>query len=256
VDFPSNFTYCSLYKHYCYGRGWLAKDDNKGGYPRLEDYNNRKEDNCLFKEDNMVTEKVFSWWSFRYIWKTDLPKIRIRAPCNATCGECTILRNAFCYREMQHRNNEISKSSSSDIYEEEERPIDLKVGEEEVIHLAKILLTFDCVRQEAILEEAGFHFTQARAMVQHQTTDSIESVISLKRNNGGDLVLVCDYTQNINSPHYGGEHPGEIYYLSARTINLFGIVDLSVTPNKLNCYAYRESTGKKGEQQRCINAYA
>jgi hypothetical protein len=30
------------------------------------------------------------------------------------------------------------------------------------------------------------------------------------------------------------------------TINLFGIVDLSRTPNKLNCYAYREFTGKKG----------
>jgi hypothetical protein len=29
-------------------------------------------------------------------------------------------------------------------------------------------------------------------------------------------------------------------------INLFGIVDLSVTPNKLNCYAYRELTAKKG----------
>jgi hypothetical protein len=45
--------------------------------------------------------------------------------------------------------------------------------------------------------------------------------------------------------HIVGGKPGEIYYISALTINLFGIVDLLVTPNKLNCYAYRESTGRK-----------
>jgi hypothetical protein len=47
-------------------------------------------------------------------------------------------------------------------------------------------------------------------------------------------------------PHYGGEQPGENYYFSALTINLFGIVDLSLHPNKLKCYDYREFTGKKG----------
>jgi hypothetical protein len=35
-------------------------------------------------------------------------------------------------------------------------------------------------------------------------------------------------------PHYGGENPGEIYYFSPLTINFFGIVDLSITSNKLN----------------------
>jgi hypothetical protein len=78
VDFQSNFTYRSLYTQYCYGRGWLVKADNKGRYPRLEDYNKRKKDDCLFEEEDMVTEEVVSWWSFRYIWKTDLPKICIR----------------------------------------------------------------------------------------------------------------------------------------------------------------------------------
>jgi hypothetical protein len=86
VELPSNFTYCSLYEQYWYGRGWLVKSNNKGCYPRLEDYNKRKKDDCLFEEDNMAAEEVVSWWSFRYIWKTDLPKIRIRAPCNDTCG--------------------------------------------------------------------------------------------------------------------------------------------------------------------------
>jgi hypothetical protein len=83
-------------------------------------------------------------------------------------------------------------------------------------------------------------------MVQYRTREAIESLIAPKRHDTRDCVLVCDYAQNINYPHYGGEQPGKIYYLSALTINLFDIVDLSVTPNKLNFYAYRESTAKKG----------
>jgi hypothetical protein len=39
-----------------------------------------------------------------------------------------------------------------------------------------------------------------------------------------------------------------VYYFSALTINLFGIVDLSRTTNKLNCYAYREFKAKKGNK--------
>jgi hypothetical protein len=61
VDLPSNFTYHSLCEHYCYGRGWLAKADNKIRHPRLEDYNKRKKDDCLFEEEDMVTEEVVSW---------------------------------------------------------------------------------------------------------------------------------------------------------------------------------------------------
>jgi hypothetical protein len=61
-----------------------------------------------------------------------------------------------------------------------------------------------------------------------------------------DYLIVCDYAQNMPMPHSGGEQPGEIYCFSALAINLFGIVDLSRTPNKLNCYWYIEFTVKKG----------
>jgi hypothetical protein len=118
-----------------------------------------------------------------------------------------------------------------------------------VSNLAKYLLTSYCIRQEAVLDNAGFHVTQSRAMrgmVHYRAQEAIESLIALKRHDTRYRVLVCDYAQNINYPHYGGEQLGDIYFLSALTINLFGIVDLSVTPKKLNCYAYRESTAKKG----------
>jgi hypothetical protein len=62
----------------------------------------------------------------------------------------------------------------------------------------------------------------------------------------GEYVIVCYYAQNMPLPHYGGKKPGYIYYFSPLTINIFGVVDLRITPNKLNCYAYREFTAKKG----------
>jgi hypothetical protein len=184
-----------------------------------------------------------------------LPNTRIRAPCNDTCGECTILRNAFRYRERRQQtieSSDDSDDSDDDKLKDEhginnERHAEFKKGEDEVSNLEKSLLTSDCIRQEAVLEAAGFHVTQSRAlrgMVQYRTQAAIESLIALKMHDTRDRVLVCDYAQNVN--YYGGEQPGEIYYLSALTINLFGIVDLLVTPNTLNCYAYRESTAKKG----------
>jgi hypothetical protein len=75
VDLSSNLTYRNLYEQYCYVRGWLAKSTNKGHHPRLEDYKKRKKDDCIFEEEDVVTEEVVSWWSFRQIWKVDLPKI-------------------------------------------------------------------------------------------------------------------------------------------------------------------------------------
>jgi hypothetical protein len=58
--------------------------------------------------------------------------------------------------------------------------------------------------------------------------------------------MVCDYAHNLGIPHFGKEQPGDTYYYFPLTINLFGLVDLSRSPNKLDCYAYREFTGKKG----------
>jgi hypothetical protein len=62
---------------------------------------------------------------------------------------------------MRQRNNELSGSSNSDEVEDEKWSNYFKEVEEEVSHLRKSLLASNCVRQEAILEAAGFHVTQA-----------------------------------------------------------------------------------------------
>jgi hypothetical protein len=171
VYLTSNLTKRNLYEQYCYGRGWAPKAKNKGRYPKLQDFPKWKKDDVLWKDD-MDTEKIVSWWSLRHIWREDLPNIRIRAPYNDTCGECTILCNAFRYRERRQQTSEDSDESDNsddDKLEDErgndnERHTEFKEGEEEVSNLAKSLLTSDCIRQDAVLEAAGFHVTQSREM--------------------------------------------------------------------------------------------
>jgi hypothetical protein len=137
-------------------------------------------------------KKIVSWWLFRHIWREDLPNIRIRSPCNDTCGECTIPRNDFRYRERRHQtseNSDDSDDSDDDKPKDEhnndnERHEEFKGGEDEVRNLAKSLLTSDCILQEAVIQADGFHVTQSRAMrgmVQYRTQEAIESLIALKR---------------------------------------------------------------------------
>jgi hypothetical protein len=43
-----------------------------------------------------------------------LPHGRIRAPCYDTCGECTIFKNAFGYREEKNKKKGIDEYDSDD----------------------------------------------------------------------------------------------------------------------------------------------
>jgi hypothetical protein len=64
--------------------------NTKGHYPKLQDYPKHKKNDALWEDDVKKDESVL-WWSFRYICREDLPKIRIRSPFNYTCGKCTLI---------------------------------------------------------------------------------------------------------------------------------------------------------------------
>jgi hypothetical protein len=52
------------------------------------------------------------------MWQEHCSHIKIRAPCNDTCGECTVFRNAFCYQESRKMVPEAEeKCHSSDDYD-------------------------------------------------------------------------------------------------------------------------------------------
>jgi hypothetical protein len=106
-----------------------------------------------------------------------------------------------------------------------------------------------CLDQEWILEANGFHVVKAKIM--HDYIQAATECAKQCRDNevphkDRAYMVVYEYTQNMPLSYYSGEQHKENYYLSALTINLFGVVDLSCTPNKLNYYGYRDFTGKQG----------
>jgi hypothetical protein len=117
------------------------------------------------------------------------------------------------------------------------------------VNVAESFLLGDCAQEEDIIEAAVFHVEQAKVMReldQKRAQEAKEDIENGVLHPEKRYCLVCDYAQNLGIPHFGKEQPGDTYYFSPLTINLFGLVDLARSPNKLDCYAYREFTGKKG----------
>ena len=57
---------------------------------------------------------------------------------------------------------------------------------------------------------------------------------------------VCDYAQNIDVHHFGGEQTSDTYYYSPLSVYCFGVVDYAQTPEQLTAFLYKEGDGKKG----------
>jgi hypothetical protein len=61
-----------------------------------------------------------------------------------------------------------------------------------------------------------------------------------------EYTLVCDYAQNMEMPYFGSAQPGETYYFTPKTINLFGIVNYNPEKEVLHGCCYGEEDGHKG----------
>jgi hypothetical protein len=269
IDLPLNTYRREMCKKYCFERGWAPKSNSKGRYPKLGEYNKRSNYE-FFWQPYIGTQEVFSWWAFRKLWHEHCSHIKMWAPCNDTCGECTVFRNAFRYQEPRKILSEAEEKFHSsgnddnrvtgrhaapprpedDLEDSDSDDDDKDAPPRKAATVdAKDLLTDDCIGQYKSLKAPGYPVMQAkaiRAYVQWATSAACKCRNDEVPHDQREYTIVCEYAQNLNMPHYGDEQPGEIYYFSALTINLFGIVNLRLHPNKLNYYAYLESKGKKG----------
>ncbi|KAL7558198.1 hypothetical protein ACA910_009421 [Epithemia clementina (nom. ined.)] len=105
------------------------------------------------------------------------------------------------------------------------------------------------VRDEEIIPAAARHVTSAREM-RCSIKDRQETSQQLKANNveHSDMcyMIIIDYAQNMDVPHFGGEQPCETYYYSPKNVFVFGVCDVTVNPIQMHAYCYEEETGKKG----------
>jgi hypothetical protein len=244
IDLPNKIKKSNLFENLCFLRGWRAILYNIGDYK----FEERNTDDTFWEECD--TLNISSWWKFCDLWNHYLPHVRIRSPCYDTCVESTIFKNAFRYREQNNQQHKICHGeSSSESDDDESQSDDFEVVELATVNTAESFFSGDCAQEEAIIEASSFHVEQANVMRELAEKHAQEAKYDI--DNGAlhpekHYCIVCDYAQNLGIPHFGKEHHGETYYYSPLTINLFGVLDLSRSPNKLDCYVYREFTGKKG----------
>jgi hypothetical protein len=149
-----------------------VKSNNKGRYPKVVEYKRRKADGMFWQAD-MESFEFCAWWSFSNIWKKNCFNIRIRSPCNDTCGECTIFQNSF-----HNRSSNVEKVDDDVSYGEPASHVkpasdDEAASDGEALFDKDGMKTFvvddvgcadSCLEQEWILEAAGFYIAQAKGM--------------------------------------------------------------------------------------------
>jgi hypothetical protein len=116
IELPSSYTKRKLYAEYCFSRGHKVKANAKGSYGKSSLYPPRAIDEILWPAGS-VALPVCCWKDFLWIWKAEFPKLKIRNPCEDTCGECHRIRNSFRMLDRISRAKRSlapSESSSSD----------------------------------------------------------------------------------------------------------------------------------------------
>jgi hypothetical protein len=183
-----------------------------------------------------------------------MPHHSIQSPCYDTCGEYTIFKNVFRYREEKNKHvcrpvDEFSDNKEVDLEEAQENDWEGITQEQETSNIVESFFAG---------ESASYHVEQEKLMhelAQKGAQGAKEDHNNNIRHANKRYCLVYDYAKNLGIPHFRSEQPGDTYYYSPLTLHMLGIVDLSHSPHRLECYCYCEFTGKRGEQQCCPPPY-
>jgi hypothetical protein len=234
---PPFYSKRRLYERYCYESGHVVKLNNEGKYTITE-----RDDEQWVDDDDVVMD-VLSWSKFLQHWENKHSYLRIRKPAKDICQHCFRFSQFHKYRSRTTDNgdNDDDNDDSSDT--DDDNQYDdvciatgiIRQSEEEIV----------C--RENCVTDAAEHVADARNMREYAN----EKVALCKSTNLLEReekvhTLVCDFSQNGELPSYGSEQPGEVYYFSALSIFIFGIVDTNEEEDKLTTYCYDEGVGKKG----------
>ena len=284
VELPSSYTKRQLYAKFLFECGWLVKPKGNGSFGPMSEYTIRLDSEEWTEADNGRIPPC-SFETFRQLWSSKFPKLRIRSPSYDTCTTCfkycnnlsaiTRQANLQCIvlkdidlddqeggedidvtQDLDNelvQMNESSDEESSD--EESDSSLNSNTSESveeqtEEENSDNENQTLECelnLRHEAIIIEMGKHTDAWMAQRTYVQKNAAEAKNDLENNvtwpNRHDCA-VGDYCQNLGMPHFGGEQPGDTYYFSPLTINVFGICDYAT--KHLNAYVYTEAEGKKG----------
>lgn len=240
IDLPSYMTKRGLYAQFCWYRGMKVTTTAKGN------------STVVARDDNEWTQNADepmecpSWTTFRRFWKAEFPRLCIQKPAKDICGEC--YKFSLAHKMKIRTKGRAASSSAVDVNEEND--IDSTDDEIESDGSESAQQTEDPGQYrevERLIMEASAHVQDARAqrdLVAAFKERAVQTINEDPRNR--TFMFYFDYAQNIECPFFGEQQPGETYYYSPLSINVFGIADASRSSESLHAYCYHEGEGQKG----------
>jgi hypothetical protein len=188
-------------------------------------------------ESGAVYGHICSWGFFWGYWRRHHSKIIVRKPSRDICGLCYQFH--LGHRTGSRTRNNLDIDDDASIESEDDNDVD----EDGALMQARELET------QRVVKEIKQHIEDAismRALCQI-LMEAAKTATKLKYADDEMVItLVADYCQNMEMPFFGKDQPGDTYYYTPKTINLFGIVDCNSEKDILYAYAYGEDHGGKG----------
>jgi hypothetical protein len=103
-------------------------------------------------------------------------------------------------------------------------------------------------KRETDILKAAKHVEEAINMREYCNwmIEQCKATKTFSKNCEKTITIIADYSQNGELPSYGNQQPGETYYYSPLTVNIFGIVDTDNEKETMVAYCYEEYEGGKG----------
>lgn len=259
IDLPSYMTKRGLYRDFCFERGVIAQTTATG----KPIYKTRTDD--LWKASGLEPLKCPSWSTFVSFWKEHYSQVRIQKQIKDICGDCyrfQINNRKKGYTPGDDNDDdsdididEIVQASAllaEEAINEVEENVDVEVDkkgdtQQDDTLIGTVDIQLDA--NEEIMLAASTHITDAIAqrkyVAQEQKRAQSTHAAGLP-NDEKVFLLFFDYAQNVECPFFGHQQPGETYYFSPLSINIFGIVNACGPKEQLTAYCYHEGQGKKG----------
>jgi hypothetical protein len=237
TELDPEWTKRRLFGRYCWDLGYsVTKGSTEQG--STEQVKRREDEDWL--ASGAEYGQVCSWGFFWGYWRQNHSKIIVPKPSKDICG--------LCYQfHLGDRTKALSSTPStrnddSSIQSEDDDDND---GDDE----DGILMLERERETQKVANDIKQHIEDATSMRALCRT-VIEEAKTATKNDVADeemvITLVADYCQNMEMPYFGKDQPGETYYYSPKTINVFGIVNCNEEKEVLHSYSYGEEHGGKG----------
>ena len=137
-------------------------------------------------------------------------------------------------------DSEFSYAEEEQDEDKEEQKEDNNYGEDTTATAAAVELEASILQAAEHVEDAA---AQRKLVAMYKSKALATSNLPHRQRT---YLFYFDYAQNMQCPFFGAQQPGETYYMSPLSINIFGIANACKEQETLQAYCYHEGEGHKG----------